>query len=92
MPIRILARLQENDERTVMGRTLSRLCQMCNTDRSRITARIVKDKLCYRPVPEGEEWRISVAKEIIKSRDSTIEIPGFSSDEKDQILDYVCVT
>ena len=92
LPIRILARLQEYDEMSVLGRCLSKLSTLCNVDRSCLNAKIVKEKICYQPVPDSEAWRIQFAYELLQYREDNFVIPGFDRDEMKELLDYVCTT
>ena len=92
LPIRILARLQEYDEMSVLGRCLSKLSTLCNVDRSCLNAKIVKEKICYQPVPDSEAWRIPIAYELLQYREDNFVIPGFDRDEMKELLDYVCTT
>ena len=93
MPVRFLARIAEKDKRTVLGRTLSTLKQMCEmSDDGNLTAGLIKRKLKYMATPPAELWRISLCKELLLVQaGSQLELPGFSKDERDQLLEYACV-
>ena len=92
LPVRFLARLQEHDERTVMGHTITKLSIICNVDRTKISAAVVKAKLCFRQIPDSEKWRESIANELLRVREADLEVPGFTNDEISEILDYVCIS
>ena len=85
-PVRFLARLQEYDERSVLGRCLSKLSSICNVDRSCLSSKMVKERLQYKPIPVSEAWRISIAHELMKSRDEHLVIPGFDHYESIKFL------
>ena len=53
-----------------------------------LTPKLVKEKVRYKAVPDNEVWRVSVARELLKQRNSDIEVPGFT--ELDEILTYIC--
>ena len=92
-PVRHLARIKENDQRTVLGRTLAALRLHCKVDdNSTLSAMLVKKNLVYKDVPEDEAWRIPLSKELLKCREGVLEAPGFTSDELDDILRHSCVS
>ena len=70
--VRFLARIQERDNITVLGRTLESLMTECDMPPSRLnelTAPLVRKKCCYLSVPDAEVWRIPMLVELIKVRD-----------------------
>ena len=95
-PVRFLARIAEQDQRTVLGRTLSKLLHECNLetdDLSKLTASLVKKKLEYKTVPVNEEWRVGLGHELLKIRDDDhTELPGFSPEECEELLKHVCTS
>ena len=95
-PVRFLARIAEQDQRTVLGRTLSKLLQECSLEKDdldKLTANLVKKKLEYKTVPIDEEWRVTLGKELIKIRDDeATELPGFSTEECEELLHHICTT
>ena len=46
----------------------------------------------YCEVPQKELWRIAMVKETIRVRDNELVVPGFSNEECEDILNYLCVT
>ena len=46
----------------------------------------------YFPVPENEIWRIDLLKELLDSRLDVIEFPGFSRQEIDELINFVCIS
>ena len=93
-PVRFLARLAERDQRTVLGRTLTALLQTCGLgeeDLPSLHAGLVKTQMMFRPAPDGEEWRIPLAQELLKLR-SDLELPGFTHEELEALLEYTCTT
>ena len=95
MPVRFLARISQNDLRTVLGRTLYSLrtrCGLAHDQNSQLTANLVKKKLNYFATPETEAWRIEMSLELLKLRKGELELPGFSSSERDEILKHICVS
>ena len=93
LSVRVLARLFETDQRTVMGRTLDMLCRQLDiSDLSQLTSCIVKRKLKYSEIPEEEKWRPSTVTELLKLRSQSLSLPGFTQDEIDAMLVYTCTT
>ena len=91
--VRLLTRLAEGDNRTVMGRTLSNLIRMCNlTSLEQLTSTKVKENVVYQSIPAEEQWRIGVAKELLQLRSNVLTLEGFTSDEVEKILDHICCT
>ena len=64
--MRFLARLQEKDLRTSMGKTLRYLTEECgvsNYDLEKLTAHKVKSSVSYAP-SIGSEWKVKLAQEL----------------------------
>ena len=82
LPVRFLARLYERDNRTVLGRTLSRLLQLCNLedgDLSKLNSNLIKKKLCNKEVPAEESWRVHLGKELLQvCQGSEMVLTGFT--------------
>ena len=94
-PVRFLARLCENDQRTCLGRTLARLAAdtgLRMDELSKLTANLVKRKLPYWPLPDAEKWRIPLCKELLALRADELFLDGFSADEREEILKYACIS
>ena len=96
-PVRFLARLLENDLRSVHGRNLSNIALLCGVDGTTelhaLKPMLVKKKVRYRTTPLHEEWRVTMCKELLQMRDSTnLELPGFTADEQKAILDHLCAS
>ena len=94
LPVRFLARLSENDNRTVLGRTLSTLCnQLEEDDLSCINSTVIKKKLCYRAPPEDDLWRLSLGSEWLQIRDGNeLEDKGFTMQECSDLLYFACTS
>ena len=92
-PVRFLARISQHDQRTVLGRVLSTISYLCNCDIESLSPKLVKEKVTFRVVPESEKWRLSLSKELYKIRDEkNYESPGFSTDETEAMLRYICIS
>ena len=92
-PVRLLARIWESNQRTVLSRSLAALRLHCKVDDNNIlSATLVKKYLVYKDVLEDETWRIPLSQELLKCREGLLEAPGFTSDELDDILRHTCVS
>ena len=93
-PVRFLASLSVNEMRTVPGRTLKKISDLCEHSSSinDLTAKIVKQKVAYMPIPETEVWRLGVIKDMRQVLDNDSHYGVISHDEANAILEYVCVT
>ena len=93
LPVRFLARLFENDLRTVHGRNLAEIAAQWCVKIDQLKPYLVKKKCVrYLDIPEDEEWRIGLCNELISIRDSdNVLLPGFDSEELNSLLRYVCV-
>ena len=89
--VRFLARLIENDRRTVLGRSLYTLCRISNVQTNDfLTPQTVKNMVKYFEIPDSEEWRIDMMTELLQLRRDSLTIPGFSQEEIQCLLDFVC--
>ena len=46
----------------------------------------------FATIPEGEEWKINLVKEIIQIRDGAINSTGWTSNELDNVMTYLCTS
>ena len=93
--VRFLVRLSESDKRTVLGRTLSQLlknCMLKANQLDKLCPGLVKRSCFYWPNQEDSIWQEDIAIELIHTRECTLEVPGFSNNEIDEMLDYVCTS
>ena len=89
-PVRFLARVQQFDMRTVLGKTLRKLTELCDVAVCDLNTSIVKKKIKYKSIPDEEKWRIWMAKELMDVRTQDQVVDGFSVDETNEILAYIC--
>ena len=79
------------DVRSVTGRNLAKISSRCNLE--------TFDDICpksskvpFRKIPEGQEWRRNIAKEIIQTMNENLEVPGFDKDELNTLLTWITTT
>ena len=96
LPVRFLARLVENDLRTVHVKNLSEIAIHCNLgprpDISLLRPTLVKKQVVYKVIPDSEKWRVAMCKELLSVQNGEMEIPGFSSDEETELLRHLCIS
>ena len=46
----------------------------------------------YREIPVDEQFRVDLIKEIIEVKHKKLEVPGFSMEELDEIMQQICVS
>ena len=94
LPVRFLAHLVADDLRTVHGRNLYGIATLCGMrqpiDFGQLRSRLVKNSVRYRTIPDSEEWRVNMCKELLNVRENDVTVPGFSSDELEELLGYLC--
>ena len=85
MEVALLANMAVQDNRTVMGKTISRLKQELNTEV--VTPSLVKRNLRYFPVPQDEEWRLPFLEELlsVETNNMNMDESFLSSDIKTMI-------
>ena len=82
----------QNNCASVTGRNLRKIMLSC--DLSTISSLNVFDidSLDYFPIPILDEWRIGFIKELLCTRSGTFEIPGFTTEEISDLLNFACVS
>ena len=82
--LRILYRLSSVDQRTVMGKTSTKIMRECNTDRENLTANIFNKKMRYSVALESKSWRMGIVSELI---DENMVAPGLlEADVQDMLI------
>ena len=93
-PVRFMSNLLLSDQRSVFGRNIIKTLLSCNRDIEdfEITnPRIIKESLKYWVIEDEDIWRINMIKELIEIRNGETYIEGFSRDETERLLTFVCI-
>ena len=85
----MLAKLNERDLRTVYGNNLRKIADLCGKNIDELSTQEVKNKVKYRNLPQDEEWRIPILKEMLFARENNIEIEGLTKRDINHIINYV---
>ena len=89
-PVRFLARLTENDQRSVIGQNLAKIRKIC---REKSPSKYsVKKSMKYFPIPEDQKWRVSIIRELLDCKDGSKEVLNFTSTEIGDMLEYACTS
>ena len=93
-PVRFLTSLSTTDMRTILGRTLTKISNMCGLSGNidNLSAKIVKERVKYMSIPKNEVWRLGVIDDMRGVIESDSVDRVISHDEAKSILEYVCVT
>ena len=89
--VRFLVNAVKDDNRTLTGKTLSRISIDTNLARTSLSAKSVRNHMQYFPVPPNQEWRCNVIKELIGMRDGSLE-SNLDDDEVTSCLNFLCTT
>ena len=93
LTVRFLARLFQDDLRTVMGQTLRSLVDQCGlNDVEDLSASTVKKNYNVFPMPDAEQWRAPMLRELISSRDGQLVIENVNDEEIKDLIDHLCVS
>ena len=90
----MLARLCEDDRRTVMGKTLCNLLHECNLGQDQLdllTPVLVKQYCRYFPTPEDEIWKVGIVLEMLAICEKEMFLQNLGQEEIIYILDHLCV-
>ena len=90
--IRSLAKLYEKDLRTTLGKTLKHLLDECNlsNDFKNLSPNMIKKNIVYFPTMPELLWKNTLAKELLRARNDELFIDGFSKDEIECLLTFIC--
>ena len=80
----------ESDLRTRYGQNLRNISDRCQTSLADLTIPEVKSKVRYRELPEEEEFRIPILREMLDARNNNTTVDGLSRKDMKDIIRYVC--
>ena len=89
--VRYLANLVRNDRRTLVGRTLTRIAEDCDTQRAVLSTSSVKNLVYWKPLVENE-WRIPMLRELVKVQVGESSLDGFDENEVTAMIDDISTT
>ena len=90
--VRYLASLCQGDNRTLLGRTTSRIALECEVEVGSLNPNEVKLNMKYFPVPEEQHWRVPVLSELLEVRSSNSGIENLTPADVTQFIDIICTS
>ena len=88
--MRFLSKLKEQDLRTVFGKTLFRIQQECGAaSQTDLSPCIVKKKMKYVEIPEDEQWKAGLLKELLLVSGNTLNIENLEQTEIRMMIDHL---
>ena len=82
--VRYLMKIQERDYRSTFGKNVQNICKELDVDNIEV---VNMNNFVYSPVPEGEEWKISLVKECLEMKGGRLE-SNLSQKEIMQIMHH----
>ena len=90
--LRFLDKINVQDNRTVMGMTLSNIAFECGVKLEDLTTHIMKFKMGYMTINLNEYWQENLAIDLMSCRTNHTFIDGFTKDVLEEILHYICTS
>ena len=90
--VRMLAKYCKENVNTTFGSNLSNIAKDCQVNVCDLTTFVVKEKMIYKKVVEGEEWRIPFLLELVAIRSHDALVDNFDNAELEDIVHFVCTT
>ena len=88
--VRFLSKLKEQDLRTVFGKTLFRIQQECGAESlADLSPSIVKKNMKYFEIPEDEQWKAGLLKELLLVSGHTLNIENLEQTEISMMIDHL---
>ena len=90
-----MARLDERDKRTVLGKTLQTIledCELADYNMADLSANMVKQRCSYKRVPEPEKWRPAMLKELLLMKEDKLTLGNFDDKEIEEIIQHLCIS
>ena len=85
--VRFMASLSISDMRTVTGKSIARILDLCHIDTiADLSANTVKKMIKYAVIPNEETWRIGIIKDMLSHHSDY----GLTSAETLEILEFAC--
>ena len=81
--LRILANCNKNDLRTVAE---------CNLKISELNSNHKKLKMKYFPLPENENWRVPLIKELLDVKAQNLSLTGCTNKEVEELIVHACTS
>ena len=87
-----LGKLNREDKRTLMGRTLVKIGKDCKLDVDALTSSRVKRNMTYFSVPTEQAWRSDILLELLDARLGKTSIEHLTKQDLSMMIDHLCTT
>ena len=84
--------LIKSDVNSTTGANIRQILNLCNKNNVDDLEPSDADEIPYHPIPENEKWRLYILEDIIRARMNHSELEGFSVQELDDIVEFVCTS
>jgi hypothetical protein len=88
--VQYLASISKNDNRTLMGKTLSRISRETEVAKTDLTSSKVSQSMMYFPIPDDQLWRVKIIHELLNVRRNSLSIPDFNLIELNTMIKFLC--
>ena len=88
--VRDVFQLIKGDCRSITGSNLRNINIDCAADRVHPFAEVNIEKKDFFPAPAHSEWRVSLIRELINMRDGDSNATGWTKEEMNDALEYLC--
>ena len=90
--VRYLGKLNREDKRTLMGKTMVKIGKDCKLEVDALSSSLVKRKMAYFSVPTEQAWRSDILLELLDARLGKTSIEQFSKQDLTMMIDHLCTT
>ena len=91
LPLKLL-KIVQNDVRSTTGSNLRNIMLLLGKYSTKNIKMSDIDSFEFAPVKPEDFWKISIVKEIIEAKADQIDVEGFTKQELDKILEYLCTS
>ena len=90
--IRTIANLFNCDQRTVYGKNLNKISELCECQVDSLTPVGVKQTMKYFQPPENDAWKCQVVKELLGVKEKAMTLEGFDEAEINEMINFLCIS
>ena len=87
-----LFKICQSDSSSTTGSNMRNIMLLCEKTSIHDLVPSDIDSLMFENIQENEEWRVSLIKELVDIKHNNELLPGFSSEEVEDIMKFACVT
>ena len=80
-PLEYSCALSRDNRRTVYCQNLDGIRKTVGYKREQLTCKIIQNKMEYQSVPDDQQWRAAVIRDLLEIKWNTLEINGWMEDD-----------